>query len=71
MACRNMSLAENAMKNLANKYDTKGKLSMEELDVSQNESIDRFARTIKDKYPSIDVLVNNAGYKEKPNAFSE
>lgn len=41
------------------------KVSVELLDVSDHSSITQFVKTIKAKYGSVDVLVNNAGVKRE------
>lgn len=50
------------------KYPTASIESLE-LDVSSNESIDKFIQNLNDKNISVDALVNNAGIAWKGDAF--
>ncbi|KAL8274162.1 hypothetical protein Esti_002004 [Eimeria stiedai] len=56
-------------KEALSKLEAEGfKPSLEQLDLTDNNSIKRFADTVKDKYGEIDSLVNNAGFAFPHNA---
>jgi carbonyl reductase 1 len=70
MACRNIELAEQSMKELQKKCTTPH-LHIEQLDITDKNSIDSFIKVINEKYKTIDVLINNAGVARKGDAFDE
>jgi len=59
MACRPSQRAEQALSDI--KKETRGEIVMFPLDLAQPESILNFVETITEKYPQIDLLINNAG----------
>ncbi len=61
MACRNLTKAESARKQLLADYP-QAEISIMELDMADFSSIDRFAR----KLPELDVFINNAGIFHHP-----
>ena len=69
MACRNVELAQTAKDELLKKFPN-ASLSLEKLDVSNEESIDQFVKVVGEKYKKVDVLVNNAGVAAKGDSFS-
>lgn len=70
MACRNLENANQARDQLIAKYPT-ASIEPLELDVSSNESIDKFIANLAQKNIPIDVLVNNAGIAWKGDAFDK
>mgnify|MGYP000901248975 CR=1 FL=1 len=70
MACRNKELAIKSRDELIGKYPN-AKIHVEELDVSNKNSIQGFVNVVADKYKTIDVLINNAGVARKGDAFDE
>lgn len=68
MACRNLELANNSKTELLSKYP-EASIETLELDVSSNDSIDKFISNLQDKNILVDVLVNNAGIAWKGDAF--
>lgn len=68
MACRNVELANKARQEILSRHPD-SKIHVEQLDVSDTQSIDAFIPLVKQKYQHIDVLVNNAGVAAKGDAF--
>ena len=68
MACRNVELGNKARDQVLKK-NPNSKIHVEQLDLSDNNSITTFANSIKKKYHQIDILVNNAGIAAKGDAF--
>lgn len=68
MAVRNIQLGESSRKELLGKYP-QASVTVERLDLEDNNSIDEFVGVVKGKYGHIDVLVNNAGIAAKGDAF--
>ena len=60
MACRNTELAEASRKQLLAAYP-QGRIEVQQLDVSSEDSVEKFVKGLEDKKHGIDVLVNNAG----------
>ena len=58
-ACRNESKTRNIFKEIAE--DKKNLAIYENLDLSSFKSVINFSKNIKEKYPKIDILMNNAG----------
>ena len=58
-ACRNEAKTKNIFKEISN--DKKDLAIFEKLDLSSFKSVINFANNIKEKYPKIDILMNNAG----------
>ena len=68
MACRSKERAEVTRNQLMGRFPN-AHINVEELDVSNANSIDSFINVVKDKYKHIDVVVNNAGVAAKGDAF--
>jgi NAD(P)-dependent dehydrogenase (short-subunit alcohol dehydrogenase family) len=60
MACRSMPKADRAREHLRSQIPD-ARLEPAQLDLSDPGSIQRFAYTMRDRRPALDVLVNNAG----------
>ena len=60
MACRNFGKAEDA-KLMIKKINPKAKLHVLELDLSNMNSVRKFAEEFTEKYNRLDFLINNAG----------
>ena len=65
LACRNPESGENAVKNIGKKT------VFMELDVSSIKSIDKFIENFQDRYPRLDILINNAGVMLHPPQKTE
>ena len=61
MACRNIEKARPVLKEIKN-ITKNDKIYLKHLDVSDFTSIRRFSEEIKNKYPRLDILINNAAY---------
>lgn len=70
MACRNVELANKSKDELVNKFNNKN-IHVEQLDVTDQKSIQGFVHIVAEKYKTIDVLINNAGVAAKGDAFDE
>ena len=68
MACRNKELASKSRDELIGKFPD-AKIHVEELDVSNKNSIETFIKVVAEKYKAIDVLINNAGVAMKGDDF--
>lgn len=68
MACRSLDRANQSRTELLSRFPN-AKLHVEQLDVSNPESITNFLKVVAEKYKSIDVLINNAGVAAKGDAF--
>lgn len=66
MGCRDPKAGEKAVSQLVDLSKTKGKFICEALDVGELTSVAAFAKTIKEKYNKIDILINNAGIMFAP-----
>jgi len=65
MACRNPEKAKKALQSIKNE-NPGVKLEFIPLDLSSLASIEKFAEAFKEKYPSLDILINNAGMCQTP-----
>jgi len=66
LGVREPDSAKSAVASIVDLSQTKGKLICEQLDVGDLKSVRAFAKRIADKYPKIDVLLNNAGIMFAP-----
>jgi short-subunit dehydrogenase len=72
MACRNVSLAEQARTEILTKYNVDpSRLEVMELDIGNSTSIDKFVTNFAAKGIKADVLVNNAATAFKGDAFDD
>ena len=60
MACRNMVTGEAAREEVKNLTGNQ-LVELMPLDVSSPESVSRFGKVLREKYPSLDILIHNAG----------
>lgn len=65
MACRNLKKAETAKKNIL-KVVPNAQLDLIQIDLSDLESVRKFAKTFLVKYTKLDLLINNAGVMIPP-----
>jgi NAD(P)-dependent dehydrogenase (short-subunit alcohol dehydrogenase family) len=65
MACRNLQKGEDAIKELL-KENPASKLKLMHLDLSDLESVQKFADAVGDSYKRLDLLINNAGLMAIP-----
>jgi len=65
MACRNMEKSRPALDELNNGNNT-GKAILLKLDLSDFSSIRSFSDEIREKFPRVDILINNAGIMAPP-----
>ncbi len=70
MACRNMEKAEQAQKMLLKK-NRKAQLEVVQLDLASLESIRNAAQTVREKFDTLDGLMNNAGLMAIPQRKTE
>jgi NAD(P)-dependent dehydrogenase (short-subunit alcohol dehydrogenase family) len=68
MACRDAGRGKKSQEELLAKYPN-ASIQVEQLDVSNKESVEQFIKVIEDKYKNIDVLLNNAGVAAKGDSF--
>jgi len=69
MTIRDLTSGQKILDEIKNSCpDSKSTLHVEQLDTSDDNSIDSFYNTIQTKYKKIDVLVNNAGVKQPKDA---
>lgn len=61
-------MGKEAVSSILAKYPN-AHVQVEQLDISNSKSIDEFVQVVKQKYKTIDVLVNNAGVAAKGDAF--
>jgi len=66
MACRNPEKAKKALENIKNENPS-AKLDFIRLDLGDLASVKEFADTFKEKYISLDALINNAGVAQTPD----
>lgn len=65
LACRNLEKADLAAKEIRSMV-RKAKLEIIQLDLADLASVRKFAETFKDKYQTLDLLINNAGIMIPP-----
>ena len=65
MACRNPEKAKKALQGIKSENPS-AKLEFIPLELSSLASIEKFTETFKAKYPSLDILINNAGMCQTP-----
>ena len=70
MCCRDLLKGEKAKKELL-KFNFSGKIELVELDLSDLINVKKSAEYIKNKFDSLDVLINNAGIMAPPKTFSK
>lgn len=70
MACRNVNKANNVKEEILKEVPN-AKLDIIKLDLSDFNSIDEFTKETREKYSSIDVLVNNAGVYFMPKVLTK
>ena len=68
MACRNMELANKSRDQLKARFPN-ANLQTEQLDVTDDKSVDDFIKMVGEKYEKIDVLINNAGVATKGDSW--
>lgn len=69
MASRNKQNGEKAVTEIQALPGIKGTISTVQLDVTDQQSLDRAAKEVEEKFGRVDVLVNNAGIGELPDSF--
>ena len=70
MSCRDLVKGKKAKQELL-KFNYSGKIELAELDLSDLESVKKFAEFIKSKFNYLDVLINNAGIMAPPKTLSK
>tara|TARA_B100000700_G_scaffold212820_1_gene233996 strand:- start:572 stop:1474 length:903 start_codon:yes stop_codon:yes gene_type:complete len=70
MCCRDLIKAEKAKQELL-EFNYSGHVDLVELDLSDLTNVKNFSRFIKNKFDSIDVLINNAGIMAPPKSLSK
>ena len=70
MACRKPDKANKALQSIKND-DAEAKLDFIQLDLSSLASIKQFSERFKEKYSSLDILINNAGMCQTPDIKTE
>ena len=70
MCCRDLSKGEKAKQKLLT-FNFSGKIELVELDLSDLKNVKNFAKSIKNKFDYLDVLINNAGIMAPPKTFSK
>ena len=70
MCCRDLLKGEKAKQELL-KFNSSGKIELVELDLSDLKNVKQFADSIKNKFDSLDVLINNAGIMAPPKTISK
>ena len=68
MAVRNPVLGDESKAKILKQFP-KAQVSLQQLDISDFQSIDAFVPRIQQKYQKVDVLINNAGAAAKGDAF--
>ncbi len=69
MCCRDLFKGSKAKHELL-KFNFSGKIELVELDLSDLKNVKKFSDSIKNKFNSLDVLINNAGIMAPPKTFS-
>lgn len=70
LACRNLKKANKTKEDILSEVPN-AKLDIIQLDLSDFESIERFNTELREKYSSIDALVNNAGVYFMPKEYTK
>lgn len=70
LACRNLGRAEQAAEQIR-AGDPRARLEVVELDLARQASVRAAAQQISDRYPRLDLLINNAGVMEPPYQRTE
>ena len=70
MCCRDLIKGEKAKQELL-KLNFSGNIDLVELDLADLNNVKRFANSIKKKFNSLDVLINNAGIMAPPRTVSK
>tara|TARA_B100000700_G_scaffold319166_1_gene413829 strand:+ start:797 stop:1702 length:906 start_codon:yes stop_codon:yes gene_type:complete len=70
MCCRNLVKAKRAQRELL-KFNFPGNIDLLELDLSDLNKVKHSAQLIKQKFNSLDVLINNAGIMAPPKTFTK
>lgn len=71
IACRNAIKGESAVKQIQQAVSSSGSLEVMVLDLASLESVRAFIIIFKEKYESLDILINNAGIMALPFARTE
>ena len=71
IACRNVIKGESAVKQIQQAVSSSGSLEVMVLDLASLESVRAFIIIFKEKYESLDILINNAGIMALPFARTE
>lgn len=74
LACRDASLAQEAVRSLQSQLPPSVQVSSESLVIGDVSSHQRFVQKVEDRFGKVDVLVNNAGFAFKnadPTPFQE
>jgi len=66
LACRNVEAACEIVESIKLRYPN-AEMAVEELDLASLESVRKCAASILEKYPHIDILINNAGVSVPPS----
>ena len=69
MCCRDIVKGKNAKQELL-KFNFSGKIELVELDLSDLKNVQKFVEFIKNKFNSLDVIINNAGVMAPPKTIS-
>jgi len=70
MCCRDLLKGEIAKQELL-KFNFSGKIELVELDLSDLKKVKKFTESMRNKFNSLDVLINNAGIMAPPKTFSK
>ena len=70
MCCRDLVKAERAKKELL-KFNFPGNIELFELDLSDLRKVRKSSQLIKNKFNSLDVLINNAGIMAPPKTLTK
>lgn len=65
LACRNLEKGQGAVDRIAAESPV-GKVSLEQLDLSDLDSIEAFAKKLSERHDKLDLLINNAGVMVPP-----
>jgi NAD(P)-dependent dehydrogenase (short-subunit alcohol dehydrogenase family) len=70
LACRSVERGKQAVERIR-AVDPKGSAELLPLDLSSLAAVDAFARTFRDQYQRLDLLINNAGVMMTPRSLTE